>query len=353
MAKEKPKLKDLPTETYTPDNAPVPVKDQLDGYIASLGKGDRKFEGLETGIKEFDELIGGLSRFVLVAGMAGVGKSTFAAQIALGVIEKEKQPVIYFSFEMAKRDMISMLLQNVSKKLFRNDLELRGNDPTLEKTKQEEIIKAFAGLKKYADKLYVLDARDEPEGEQSKIHWIEEQIEIVKAYHRTDNILVILDSVQDIVPIEANQTQAEAKTAQEIVALQHRTNATIVAIAQKNKAGVSGGGGYESVMGSVGFVHKPTTVLELTGGKEAIRRMRQDPSWKNKADEIEKIEEAFMNKTRDPENAYPVYLNVIKGRNSGYGGLSLKYYGAKRYYEVGKDGEFGEIYSMLEDAGLT
>jgi KaiC/GvpD/RAD55 family RecA-like ATPase len=338
MAKE---IKELPQTDYVPPDLPHPIVSEIEAYLKSLGDGSRKFEGLETGLTAIDELIGGLNRFVLLAGMAGVGKSTLALQMGLGVIKKEKVPVIYYSFEMSKRDIITMAVQNLSKKtLFRTDLELRGNAPDQTPEKADNIKKSVGELTRLADLLYVVDSsKGTPDIEK-----MTQQIEMIKIDQKTEKILVIIDSLQDIVVPTVNQAQAEESTAQLLVELQQKTNATILAIGQKNKAGVGNGGGYQSVKGSVAFVHKPTTVIELIGGKEAMSKMT--PEQANEA------REALELKTRDPEIAHPVYMNVIKGRNSGYGGVSLKYYGAYRYYEVGQEDAFSELYEQAIAIGI-
>jgi KaiC/GvpD/RAD55 family RecA-like ATPase len=344
MTKE---ISELPEKDYTPPEAPQALTGYIQPYLESLGDGSRKYEGLESGLGLIDDLIGGLHRFVLMAGMGGVGKSTLAIQMAMGVAEKENVPVIYYSFEMGRHDVLTMAVQNLSKKLLRNEIELRGNDPELAPEKKEQIANASSELTKISDRLYIIDSV----GGIPKFEDMENQIQTIKRVHGSENILVILDSVQDIVPIEANQVQAEARTAQKLVELQQSTNATILGIAQKNKSGIKDGGGYTSVMGSVAWIHKPTTVIELIGGKEAIGKAKENK--KLTPTEIEELEQALEKDTKNPNTAYPIYLNVIKGRNSGYGGVALKYYGAYRYYEVGKEKQFEQLYKTLSEVGLV
>lgn len=316
-----------------------PLKETISGYYDTLGDGSRKYEGLETGITEIDDLIGGLNKFVLMAGMAGVGKSTLAMQMALGVAEIEKIPVVYYSFEMSQRDCITMAIQNKSRKLLRPEIELQGQSASLSQEKRDEIMKAIDSLEEISDRFYIIDSSSgvTPSTEDIKTETLK-----IKEKHKADKMLIVIDSIQDVVPTENNQTQAEAQTAQKLVELQQMTNATLLAIAQKNKSGVKDGGGYASVMGSVSWIHKPTSVVELVGGFEAIKKLQD-----NKKISDEQAEELKLQITADTKNTntpYPIYLNVIKGRNSGYGGLSLKYYGAYRYYEVGKDEKFNDLY---------
>lgn len=342
------KLKDeingtLLSDNYTPDGAPKPVKDYITDYEASLGDGSRKYEGLETGLEAFDELIGGLNRFVLIAGMAGVGKSTLALQLALGVIRKEKIPVLFFSYEMSRRDVITMALQNISRKLTRPDIELYGRAKDRAEGKAEQLNDAIKQLTEIGDSLYVIDSHDGA----PDMELIEKQVIALKAHHNSPNVMVVIDSIQDIVPTGVvQQTQAEAQTAQKLVELQHKTNCTILAIAQKNKMGVGKGLGYEGILGSVSFIHKPTTVLSLTGGKEALKLLKE------KGQDNDDMAEALTDGTKKPDTPYPVVIQVIKGRNSGYGNLGLKYYGAYRYYEVGREKLFDELYEAIDSQNI-
>lgn len=338
------KIDDLPVEPNLPEGLPISLSGSLDDYLKSLGDGSREFEGLETGISKIDQMIGGLNKFVLLAGMSGVGKSVLAVQLALGVMAKEKIPVVYYSFEMDKRDVITMALQNISRKLYRNTLILQGNKTDLEDKYKQDINKTVSEIKKLAGLFYIKDASS---GKTPDIEAITQEIGIIKQLNHAKNVLVVIDSIQDIIPIEANQTQAEAQTAQRLVELQQKTKATILAIAQKNKAGVGSGGGYGSVMGSVGFIHKPTTVLELISGQEAISRLKQEDS--SKTGEVEEKIKASKN---NPDLAKPVWLNIIKGRNSGEGLLELGFYGQYRYYEVATGDTTGVTLADMQSVGL-
>ena len=333
------------------DTELTPLKDQLEPYLKGLGDGSRKYEGLESGFEQFDNLIDGLSRFVLLAGRGGVGKTSLALQVAIGICEIEQIPVIFYSFEMSRQDIITMLIQNKSRKLLRADIEKRGNAKDLPKERRAEIDKAVEKLKEFGERFYILDSSDKT----PDLVDIEKQIEEVKRQHKSKDILIVLDSLQDIIPDlsginrNMNQTQAEVLVAQKIVEIQQKTNATILAVCQKNKAGAKTGG-YTSVYGSVSFIHKPTLVLEMIGGQEAIEIAKE--SGKVKPGMIKELEEAVMKNTKDPDTPYPVYLRIIKGRNCGYGGLAMKFYGAYRYYEVGETEGFDGVMQTIEEVGL-
>jgi hypothetical protein len=330
-----------------PASVPMsPVTGSLGDYLAGLGDGTRVFEGLRTGIDTVDHLIGGLNRFVLMAGIGGAGKSTLAIQMGLGVIRHEHVPVIYYSYEMDGRDVTTLLLQNIaaapggsdtSLRLDRTELLLRGNSPGLGATIKTTIGIAQGRLTAIGGMFYIVEA-----GKHGlRLADMEAQISEVMARHEVTNCLVIVDSIQDLIEPGQAQTTAEATCAQQIVELQQATGATFLAISQKSKSGAKEGG-YGSVLGSVAMVHKPTTVVELTSTKEAIGRVRS-------ADTAT----AFRRLSDQSDVGQPVFMTVLKGRNNGYGVTALAYYGKWRYFteERTHDYEVGEQ-SLYEVMGL-
>ena len=103
-AEEKRKLK------LEKDLALTPVSNYLEDYQAELGDGTKKYRGLISGFTEIDDLTDGLDRFILLAGRSGAGKTTLALQLGLGVAEKGT-PIIIYSLEMSREDIITKLLQ--------------------------------------------------------------------------------------------------------------------------------------------------------------------------------------------------------------------------------------------------
>lgn len=77
-----------------------------------FNQGD-KITGLETGLKDLDEMTSGLQRsdLVIVAGRPSMGKTTFVMNIAEHVAIQEKLPVLVFSMEMPS-DAIAMRMMS-------------------------------------------------------------------------------------------------------------------------------------------------------------------------------------------------------------------------------------------------
>jgi len=319
----------------------LPLDNDLEQYRQELGDGSKTYRGLVTGFSEVDDLISGLDRFILLAGRSGAGKTTLASQLALGVATHT--PVLFYSLEMGKNEIITMMLQVLAKGLYRNEIELQGNDPKLKTESKEKLDKAFNRLSDMASNIYIRDATGgipriaNPKDANS----IYSTVEALKAKHKTERVLVVVDSVQDIVPLTTNQVQAEIQTVQELTEIQQKTGATILVIAQKNKGSINSLDSYGDVMGSMSFIHKPNTVLEIITPKELLAKSKGDPK---QAQEIDQNIEA------DAKDGYakPMYLNIIKGRYTGVSAIPLQYYGAYGYYEGGKSKRYNDVYNPFD-----
>ena len=319
----------------------LPLSNDLEQYRQELGDGSKTYRGLVTGFNEVDDLVSGLDRFILLAGRSGAGKTTLATQLTLGVAEHT--PVLFYSLEMSKGEITTMMIQVLAKGLYRNEIELQGNDPNLPLLSKQKLDTAFTGLTELAPNVYIKDATTgipriaDPKDANS----IFNTVEALKAKHKAERVLVVVDSVQDIVPLTANQVQAEIQTVQELTEVQQKTGATILVIAQKNKGSINSVDSYGDVMGSMSFIHKPNTVIEIITAKELLAKSKGDPK---QAQEIEGNIEA------DAKDGYakPMYLNIIKGRYTGTSAIPLQYYGAYGYYEGGKSKRYNDVYNPFD-----
>lgn len=70
------------------------------------------YRGIPTGIKDLDDTITGLNRsdLILLAARPGMGKTSFALNIARHVAVKESKKVAFFSLEMTREQLTSRLL---------------------------------------------------------------------------------------------------------------------------------------------------------------------------------------------------------------------------------------------------
>ena len=134
-----------------------PITADLEHYKAQLGDGTKEFRGLSTGYDYIDKLISGLDRFILLAGRSGAGKTTLALQLGLGALE-QGTPLVVYSFEMSRYEIITKLLQTTAKGLFTNTIELRGNAPDLEPEYKTLLEQSLQTLNRVGERLFIKDA---------------------------------------------------------------------------------------------------------------------------------------------------------------------------------------------------
>lgn len=70
------------------------------------------FRGIPTGYIDLDNKLAGLqqSNLIILAARPGVGKTSFALNMAMNIATKEKMPVGFFSLEMSKEELVDRLL---------------------------------------------------------------------------------------------------------------------------------------------------------------------------------------------------------------------------------------------------
>lgn len=80
--------------------------------LDKLHKDKGSLRGVPTGLKDLDNKLAGLQKsdMVVLAARPAMGKTTLAMNIAHHVAAKEKQPVLVFSLEMSKEQLVDRLL---------------------------------------------------------------------------------------------------------------------------------------------------------------------------------------------------------------------------------------------------
>ncbi len=91
------------------------VKDALAESFDRLDELHKQGEGIRgvpTGFKDLDDTLAGMqkSNLIILAARPGVGKTSFALNIAQSLAVKYKRPVGYFSLEMSKEELVDRLL---------------------------------------------------------------------------------------------------------------------------------------------------------------------------------------------------------------------------------------------------
>lgn len=91
-----------------------PLITQIEEKLDRLRRDPDSFNGIPTGFIDFDKLTTGLhpSDLVIVAGRPGMGKTSFAMNIAEHVAIENKQPVAVFSMEMSAEQLAMRVLSS-------------------------------------------------------------------------------------------------------------------------------------------------------------------------------------------------------------------------------------------------
>jgi len=92
-----------------------PIKELIKSgfaYIEKLYDRKENITGVPTGLDEFDKLTAGMQRsdLVIIAGRPGMGKTTFALNVALYAAARAQVPVAFFSLEMSKEQLAIRML---------------------------------------------------------------------------------------------------------------------------------------------------------------------------------------------------------------------------------------------------
>jgi replicative DNA helicase len=110
-----------------------------------------KLPGLESGFKNLDLITQGFqtSDLIIVAGRPGMGKTAFCLNIITSIVKTYKLPVIFFSLEMAKEQLMYRLLSNETE-ITNTNLRI-GNISKQEWVKLSLAIKTFSSLPIFID----------------------------------------------------------------------------------------------------------------------------------------------------------------------------------------------------------
>ena len=93
----------------------VPVKDALAesfDRLDSLHNSGDGLRGVPTGFNDLDNMLAGMqdSNLIILAARPGIGKTTFATNIAQFIAVDKKMPVGYFALEMSNLEMVDRML---------------------------------------------------------------------------------------------------------------------------------------------------------------------------------------------------------------------------------------------------
>ena len=110
-----------------------------------------KLPGLESGFKNLDLITYGFqpSDLIIIAGRPGMGKTAFCLNILTSIVKTYKLPVVFFSLEMGKEQLMYRVLSNETK--IPNTNLKTGNISKEEWIKLSNAIKKFSSLPIFID----------------------------------------------------------------------------------------------------------------------------------------------------------------------------------------------------------
>ena len=256
---------------------PKPADEYLEPYYKTLGDGTLKLLGIKTGLAELDEKTLGLDGLIVLGGIAGQGKTSLALQLAFDACELGT-PTIFYSLEMPRRAIFTKILNRLAQVKY-SDILLKGRqylDETgeeidyyklLTKEQADKLKQAKEKLTKMSSKFYVRSR----ESQEPDIDFknVEQEINLIKAEHKADKVLVVIDHLQVFNAGEnyKDQIDKEGKLITGFKGISERTGATIILISQKNKAGFTSRG-LQTIKGSVDIVYLADVVMFLESDEE-------------------------------------------------------------------------------------
>lgn len=263
---------------------PKPAREFLEPYYKTLGDGTLELLGIKTGIAELDKKTLGLDGLIVLGGIAGQGKTSLALQLAFDACELGT-PTIFYSLEMPKRAIFTKILNRLAQVKYsdillkgrqyldetRQDKNLLGEDidfyKLLTKDQADKLKQAKEKLTKASDKFYLRSR----ESKETDIDFasVEQEINLIKAEHKADKVLVVIDHLQVFNAGEnyKDQIDKEGKLITGFKGISERTGATIILISQKNKAGFTSRG-LQTIKGSVDIVYLADVVMFLESDEE-------------------------------------------------------------------------------------
>ncbi|MCP2520351.1 DnaB helicase C-terminal domain-containing protein, partial [SCandidatus Aminicenantes bacterium Aminicenantia_JdfR_composite] len=210
-------------------------------YISFLEKGKQKeLIGLKTGFPKFDRATKGIDGLVVLSGLPGKGKTSFALQIGYEAVKLNKISLLYCSLEMNRRELYLKLLSRLSG-ISNHDLKLM-DIRLIDEKKYKQAIEELKEFGKYiiiADRETVFFDLKAIEGIGKKL----------KDKTGTERIFIIIDYLQ-VFPLNEKNFSSQSEKINYLVThfrrIQEDLNATVLLISHKV---IGGNNIFESILG--------------------------------------------------------------------------------------------------------
>ena len=254
----------------------VLMKERLEGLEKKLRQyRGKKYLGLcQKTLKEIDENLLGLRKFILLAAAPNVGKTAMTIQWGLDVLKNHDDAcLVYFSLEMSASDILIRMLCNLSEVnyqtfVFGNGKQERELDPSahFDSSELAKIDLAKKAMEAIGDRLQIIDYSQSP--------YLSAQLAIsiinqLKERTMAKRVIVIIDYLQ-VWPLQKNQRfsneiEADKWRIEEIKKIRDAINDDpVIVISEARKPSQNEeiwGGDLSDVMGSARGTYTPDVVM--------------------------------------------------------------------------------------------
>jgi replicative DNA helicase len=266
----------LPEQDIDIQGKPKKTKGFLDEYYNGLGDGTLELIGIKTDFERLNKATLGLDGLIVLGGLPGAGKTSFALQLAFEA-SNCNIPTLFYSLEMPRRAIFTKILNRLAKVRY-SDILLKGRRYLSDIPQDEEtgyklstddanrLTSNKNAFEAIAENFYIR-TRERNEADIN-FETVEQEINHIKAQHKTERVFVVIDHLQIFdAGNYKDQIDKEGKLIKGFTDMSRKTGATIVLISQKSKAGFASKG-LEAIKGSVDIVYQADVVMFLESEDE-------------------------------------------------------------------------------------